>query len=75
MSRITHKRISAPKQLKAFRIGYFIEAGFAVTIMARSERAAERIVRKHLDEYGAKLPGSEGVHYEDGICVVSEVQS
>jgi hypothetical protein len=67
-----------PKQspeLKTFRVGYFLEQGFAINVRARSEREAERSIRKRLDDECGELELSTRVHYDDGIASVSEVRS
>jgi hypothetical protein len=71
-------RKRTPKQqpeLKTFRVGYYLEQGFAINVRARSEREAERSIRKRLDDECGELELSTRVHYDDGIACVSEVRS
>jgi hypothetical protein len=63
-----------PLELKTFRVGYYLEQGFAINVRARSERDAERSICKRLDDECGELELSTRVHYDDGIASVSEVQ-
>lgn len=62
-------------RLRCFRVGYYLEQGFVVTVRARSAADAARIVRNRLDAECGEIAGSERVHYDDGITGTGEVQS
>jgi hypothetical protein len=72
---MTNRKPKQPPELKTFRVGYYLEQGFAINVRARSERAAERSIRKRLDDECGELELSTRVHYDDGIACVSEVRS
>jgi hypothetical protein len=61
-------------KLKTYDVGYYLEQGFTISVKACSADNAERIVRKRLDDANDKLPGSERVHYDDGITGADEVR-
>ena len=70
-------RKRTPKQLpelKTFRVGYYLEQGFAINVRARSADAAERSIRTRLNDECGELELSTRVHYDDGIACVSEVR-
>jgi hypothetical protein len=60
-------------KLKTYDVGYYLEQSFKISVQAGSEDAAERVVRKRLDDVGGELAGSERVHYDDGTVCVDEV--
>jgi hypothetical protein len=60
---------------KTYRVGYYLEQGFAINVQARSVKDAERIIRTRLDDECGELEGSERVHYDDGIVGADEVRS
>jgi hypothetical protein len=70
------KKIRKPRvKLKSYDVGYYLKQSFTISVKAGSEDAAERVVRKRLDDVGGELAGSERVHYDDGIACVDEVHS
>ena len=60
---------------KSYRVGYYLEQGFAITVQAKSADDAERIIRKRLRDECGELQGSTRVHYDDGLTGADEVQS
>jgi len=63
------------KKLSTYRVGYWLEQGFEISVEATSAKNAERLVRKSLNLVSDELPGSERVHYDDGICSVDVVST
>ena len=62
-------------RLKSFRVGYFLEQGFAINVRAKSTADAERIVENLLAQDHDELPGSERVHCDYGVVDVEAVRS
>ena len=59
---------------KTYRVGYYLEQGFAINVRAKSAEDAEDIISKRLEDECGELEGSERVHYDDGIVGAYEVQ-
>ena len=69
-------KIRKPRtKLKTYDVGYYLEQGFTISVRGCSAANAERIVRRRLDDANDELPGSERVHYDDGIVGAEEVRS
>ena len=62
-------------KVRTYRVGYWIEQGYVLTVQARSQLHAERIVRCQLDIETDRLEDSERVHHADGIAGVTLVPS
>lgn len=60
---------------KTYRVGYYLEQGFAITVKAKSADDAERIIRKRLRDQCGELKGSTRVHYDDGLTGADAVRS
>jgi hypothetical protein len=58
---------------KTYRVGYWIEQGYAITVAARSPAHAERLVRQRLDQEADTLDGSERVHHDDSVCGADQI--
>ena len=63
------------KPIRSFDVAYDLELGFVVRVEAKSEAAAERIVRHHLDTEADELPHSTRVHFDGNVVDTEEVHS
>ena len=63
------------KAKRSFNVSYYLEQGFVVRVEAKSEAAAERIVRRHLDTEADELPHSTRVHFDGNVVDTEEVRS
>lgn len=59
----TRKRKTKSKS-KVFDVAYCVEQGFSIEVRAKSADAAERIVKKRLDDECDVLSGSTRVHFD-----------
>ena len=63
------------KAKRSFNVSYYLEQGFVVRVTAKSEAAAERIVRRYLDNEADELPLSTRVHFDSNVVDTEEVHS
>ena len=63
------------KAKRVFNVSYYLEQGFVVCVKASSEVAAERIVRRYLDNEADELPLSTRVHFDSNVVDTEEVRS
>ena len=63
------------KAKRVFKVSYYLEQGFVVCVKASSELAAERIVRRYLDNEADELPLSTRDHFDGNVVETEEVRS
>ena len=63
------------KSKLSFNVSYYLEQGFVVRVTAKSEAAAERIVRRYLENEADELPLSTRVHFDGNVVDTEEVRS
>lgn len=62
-------------KLRTYRVGFWIEQGYAIMVEARSRHQAEQLVRKRLDDAIDRLNHSDRVHHDHGVFAVDLVRT